>query len=745
MKEPFLFDINMRRSVLLLLFSMGVKLLCAQQHPVVFGKSADFNCVAAHLKNDVLLRNSYTKIKEEVDATIGKNIDVPFPKDPAGGYTHDQHKYLYNLMFNAGCLYQITQDKKYAELVKQLLLKYTLLNPTLKNHPQSTGNYPGRLFWQSLNDANWLVYAGTAFDCIHDYLTPSERKMIANGAFKPLVDYFTRDLNKWFDLIHNHAVWAAAGVGIVGLATDNVDYVQMALYGSKKDSTAGFIAQLNGLFSPDGFYHEGPYYTRYAILPFYLFAQALENSRPQLGIFKYRNSVLKKALDVALQQTNTDGIFFSYNDALKDKSYVSNEVVVALDIAAYQYGISDNYLAVAKLQNKVILNKSGWLVANQLNRNKSVPLFNYHAADYTDGPNGEQGGLSVLRFGKSNNLTSLVFKYTGHGLSHGHFDKLGIQLFDKGNEILQDYGAVRYINIEQKWGGRYLKETNSYAQQTIAHNTLTVDEASHYEGSEKLSEAHHSIKLFSDISGPYVQASAALDSQAYPGVVMQRSEYLLVLPETGKKIILDLFKVKSEKEHQYDLPFNYVGTLMQTNFKYHTFNDQLTTLGLKNGYQHLWKLAQADSVSPFTQFTFLNKSTFYTISSLNDVSPMVFLTQTGANDPDFNLRKESSYILRTRAKNQTAINCIEIHGSFSPVTEIASHSYPDLKSISKKIDNDAYTAVAIDLNGKMLELIQCNSDFRRDQMHELQIEGHSYKWKGPFLISYNQKSIHSSK
>jgi hypothetical protein len=213
-----------------------------------------------------LLNKSYNEIKNAVDQWIGKDIDVPVPKDPAGGYTHEKHKENYNLMFNAGVLYQITGDTKYAVIVKQLFVKYAQLNPTLKNHPEATSTSPGRIFWQALNDANWLVYTGLAFDCIHDFLTVAERKQIADGAFKPIVDYFTKDIKPWFNLIHNHAVWACAGVGIVGVAIDNEDYVNMALYGTEKDGSAGFIAHLNGLFSPDGYYNEGPYYTRYAFL-----------------------------------------------------------------------------------------------------------------------------------------------------------------------------------------------------------------------------------------------------------------------------------------------------------------------------------------------------------------------------------------------------------------------------------------------------------------------------------------------
>ena len=95
-------------------------------------------------------------------------------------------------------------------------------------------------------------------------------------------------------------------------------------------------------------------------------------------------------------------------------------------------------------------------------------------------------------------LTSLLFKYTAHGLSHGHYDKLGIMLYDKGNEILTNYGSVRFIGVEQKYGGRYLPENKTYAGQTIAHNTIVMDETSHFNGKESIAENFHSDKLFSD-------------------------------------------------------------------------------------------------------------------------------------------------------------------------------------------------------------------------------------------------------
>ena len=230
----------MRNTLLTVLLLCCAFIIHAQVHPVVFQKSSDFKFVAANLKSNPIISSSYENLRTQVDSFLNKDIDVPVPKDPAGAYTHEQHKSNYTLMYNAGLLYQITGNKKYAELAKQLFLKYAQLNPTLKNHPQATSAFPGRLFWQALNDANWLVYTGISFDCIYNYLTPAERATIANGAFKPIVDYFIHDQKNWFNLIHNHAVWAAAGVGIVGIATDNQEYLNVALKGTELDGKSGF-------------------------------------------------------------------------------------------------------------------------------------------------------------------------------------------------------------------------------------------------------------------------------------------------------------------------------------------------------------------------------------------------------------------------------------------------------------------------------------------------------------------------
>jgi hypothetical protein len=287
-----------------------------------------------------------------------------------------------------------------------------------------------------------------------------------------------------------------------------------------------------------------------------------------------------------------------------------------------------------------------------------------------------------------------------------------------------------------------LPETNSYAQQTIAHNTITVDEKSHYNGIEKISEQNHATKMYGDINEKNLKVMAAMDDHAYSNVKLLRTVYMITIPGTEKTIVVDIFKTQSDSIHQYDLPFNFLGTVMSTNFKYH-YNNSLSTLGNSNGYQHLWVEASTEKVSPFTQFTFLNHKSFYTISSLSSDSTQVFFTRTGANDSNFNLRRDPSYILRTTNKNQTFINVIEPHGSFNPVSEIAVNSKSSIIAIERIQDDNELTEVRIKCKEGVIQIIQKNNDVKSEYIKVISDSGigKQLRWSGSYYVSFNDKKL----
>ena len=122
--------------------------------------------------------------------------------------------------------------------------------------------------------------------------------------------------------------------------------------------------------------------------PFMIFAQALQNKKPELNIFEYKDQVLIKSVYALLNLTDNDGEFFPLNDAQKGMSYLSNELVSAVDIA-YYFGQKDPaLLSIAKEQNKVQLDEAGLHVALGIKENRAK-AFPKNSIALKDGANGE--------------------------------------------------------------------------------------------------------------------------------------------------------------------------------------------------------------------------------------------------------------------------------------------------------------------------------------------------------------------
>ena len=220
-------------------------------------------------------------------------------------------------MYRTGLIYQISQDERYGDFVRKMLLDYAELYPTLDVHPERKVNSqnPGKFFWQSLNEAMWLVYTIQAYDLVYDAIPADERKLIEDNLLKPVALFISEGQPSTFNKVHNHGTWATAGVGMSGYVMNQPEWVEKALYDLDKSGEGGFLKQLDILFSPDGYYNEGPYYQRFALLPFVTFASAIENNEPDRQIFAYRDHVLLKAINATIQ-LSYNGKFFPINDAI---------------------------------------------------------------------------------------------------------------------------------------------------------------------------------------------------------------------------------------------------------------------------------------------------------------------------------------------------------------------------------------------------------------------------------------------
>ena len=720
----------------------------SQEHPSLILTKEGVRNIRAELGGIPLFDTTLEREKKEVDAEIGQGIDTPIPKDYSGGYTHEKHKKNFLLAQKAGVLYQVLQDEKYAEYIKEMLFQYEAMYKDLPLHPKTRSYARGKLFWQCLNDSNWLVYMSQAYDCIYNYLSKEERNTLENNLFKPFADHISVDSPQFYQRVHNHSTWGNAAVGMIGLVMNDQELIDRALYGIKdlkldteakdddggflnQDGKAGFLANIEEPFSPDGYYNEGPYYQRYAMYPFLIFATGLENVKPELEIFKFKESVLLKSVTALLNLTDADGEFFPLNDGQKGMSYYAKELVTAVDIA-YHYGNQDaSLLSVAQEQESVLLDDSGLAVALGVKNGKAKP-FEKKSINLSDGPEGKQGGVAILR---SNDI-ELVFKYASQGSSHGHYDKLSYSLYAKGVEVIQDYGLARFVNIEQKGGGNYLKENKTWAKQTIAHNTITQNETSHFDGKFEIGSKYHSELYFFDDSKANIKIASAKEKNAYPGTQMHRTMALITDEDLEQPYMFDLMRVTSNKVNKYDFPYYFKGQVIQTNFEYQT-PKSLDVLGNNQGYQHLFVEGAAKASDDNSKLSWLNEGQFYTLTSVTHANDDLIFTRIGANDPEFNLRRDAGLLLRREnTKNTLFASVIEAHGSYSPISELAVNSNSSIKKVEVLVDTDAYTAIQITLvNDKSKLFIVANNNGSKEERHKLKINNKNNTWVGSYYYN----------
>lgn len=675
-----------------------------------------------------LFTSEMARAKSFVAGMMDQGIVVPQPKDPGGGYTHEQHKRNYRAIHLAGQLYRITGDEAYRDYVRDMLLAYADLYPTLGDHPAKANQNVGRLFWQVLNDAMWLVHTVQGYGEVRDTLSDADRERIDNNVFRPAVKFLSVDSQKTFDRIHNHATWATAGVGMTGYLIGDQDMVDRALLGSDKSGKTGFLRQTELLFSPDGYYTEGPYYQRFALLPFMVFADAISKNEPERRIFEHRDGILKKTLTTTIQLTY-GGYFFPFNDAIRDKSLNTAELYEGVAIAYAETG-DPGLLAIADFQGRTVLSDSGLKVSRDLADGKAAP-FDFKPMLLSDGPDGDQGAVAVFRHGTGPKHTALVAKNSSQGMGHGHFDKLSWQLYDNGNEIVRDYGAARFLNIEAKEGGRYLPENESWAKQSVAHNALVVNETSHFDGNAKVADRFAPQQLYFSAE-PDLQVSTAKIDTAYPDtdVAMTRTLALLDVDGLSAPVTIDVMRVVGPGALTFDLPLHYSGHIMETGFDVARNVGARPVLGEDDGYQHIWVDGTARPSADKAYMTWLLDGQFYTYRFVPADSLQVILAESGANDPNFNLRREPIVIQRVEGADSAAfVSILESHGLYDGATEQTIGSRSQIASL-RHIEQSGYDLVIVETHSGAKTALAISYEDDPAKSHTISMDGLEVTWNG---------------
>jgi hypothetical protein len=380
-------------------------------------------------------------------------------------------------------------------------------------------------------------------------------------------------------------------------------------------------------------------------------------------------------------------------------------------------------------------------VATAIAAGKAKP-FRPGSVAFTDGADGNEGGVGILRApGRDDERSVTVMKYSAQGMGHGHFDKLSYSFYDATGEVIQDYGAARWVNIDQKGGGRYLTENQTFAKQSIAHNTLVVDRTSHYEGDIRIGERYHPDLYAFTAEDNKVKMMSAISENAYPGRRLHRTQWLLRDPVFEHPLLIDLFRVKGEQAARYELPTWYQGQLMGTDFDYHT-NDTLAAMGDSHGYEHLLLEASGRPDSTTAEVQWFGRGRFYTQTMAVVEGDEVLFVRPGANDPEFNLRRDPGFILqRDGQASATFLSVLESHGGYNPRVEVANDPYGSITGLELLLDTEAYTAIRLTHNsGKQWVLLFSNADAGADQEHRLELNGQTHQWRGVHHLIINENA-----
>ena len=337
-------------------------------------------------------------------------------------------------------------------------------------------------------------------------------------------------------------------------------------------------------------------------------------------------------------------------------------------------------------------------------------------------------------------------KYSEQGMGHGHFDKLSYSLYDETGEVLQDYGAARWVNIDQKGGGRYLKENNTWAKQSVAHNTLVINETSHYKGDIRIGEKHHPDLYYFNGTGD-VQVISAKSKNAYEDGELHRTMVLVKEEDFRHPLLIDVFKANTKTNSQFDLPIWFQGHLLQTNFDYTSELASLHTLGDGHGYQHLWKEAVGESKDNQAQINWFSNGKFYSMTSAVGAADELIFARLGANDPQYNLRHDPTFIIRKKGqKKATFVSVIEPHGAYNRVTEFAEHPFTSVDKLTILQDDDNYTIIQFsNKKGKIWTLSLAHNDAVETSKHRVKVGEEIFEWTGVYQFANHKLFRRESK
>ena len=525
------------------------KLKLGKKHPCVFFSRTEIEELRKAIETEPWAKNCYQECLSNANGYLAQSPfklpDLDFTKvGPGYGYMRGE-AYHPKIM---GLAYQLSQDRKYAQGVRERLLAYAEKFP---KGNMCRGGY-GYTTGYALGDT------ATAYDLIYEsgVLTPEDHQKI-----EAMLSEGFRGMSRYVLGINNRSAVCLGAMAAIAFCLQDREMIEWTINGPY-----GFNYHIQEGIGDDGLWIEGISYGYMGlgggVSSGYL---AVPEAAYHAGIDLYSHPRFKRLLSAPLEY------------AFPDFSLPAN------GHCSYSISLLGQQEARRYLKPWARLRDPGyaWVISEGLQIENWLPLGGHSGdlflmggnaqADFSGGqaPKLEtklfpQIGHAMLRSGQDENEICVFLDYGPFG-DHGNPDKMSICLYAH-DSLLSPDGITGY----------WWPKTFMYECQTIGHNTMLVDEKTQFPTGDR--------KLNAWLPAPRIKIVDAEDDQANPGVKMRRTLAL------ADGYLLDLFAVASDQEHRYDWAYHNFGQLK--------VNAQLEpragTLGVRDGYQYITGVSRGD-------------------------------------------------------------------------------------------------------------------------------------------------------
>jgi len=554
---------------------------------------------------------------EHKDPTTGK---IFTDERTVASYRGIQHSAMDRAAQTLGWAYAYTQDPRYAEGVRRILLK---LAADYASYPDRLDRWGrtgddaklgGRRYVQSLDEAYGVIQLAKGYDLTRtsSVYSDEDRRAIEEKFFRPTADSLLR-FN--YD-INNHQTWYDAGLMSIASVLEDRALVHKVL-----SMKGGYHDQLQRSIGRDGLWYEGTMaYHHYALKAM---IEIVDAGR-RLGLPLQDEPMFKKLFTAPLHAAYPNGVFPAINDtdalniSMMDDAWrwaweVYHDPYFAQALARGDQSILQGYLGPDA--------KVAW----------PLPLSSEALTD---------AGLAILRMGAGQDAVSAFLDYGPHGGSgHGHYDKLNLMLFANGREWLLDPGRLTYS----------YKEYKTWVKTTAAHNTVSI-------GGRNQAEATGQL-LYLQQEENFAAAVVECDT-VYPDTKLHR--YVLLTP----RFLVDIFDVKTSPKNQIDLLAHAISDQLQP-VTSGLPEPKAQSAGDTEGYQHITDTMKRQ-VSENSQWDFIAGDLRLRVSLIGHPGEEIFTGESIG----YKISQKIPTLIRRRQAEQTRF--IAVYDLSGQGTEVKS-------------------------------------------------------------------------